>query len=69
MKRFYMKDHTQASRVRWEGLAAAGGMGAASLLLFFIGLPLWAVVIAQIIGSYLLYLFLKVAFARGRDTS
>ena len=41
-------------------------MSIISLLLFYAGLSLWAVVVIQIIGSYLLYLFLKVAFTRSR---
>jgi hypothetical protein len=35
-----------------------------SLLLFYIGLSLWAVVIIQIIGSFIVNLFLRVAFTR-----
>lgn len=64
MKCFYTKSISEFSHTRWEAPAAAA-MILISLLLFYVGLPLWAVVIIQIIGSYILCLFLKVAFIRG----
>ena len=69
MKRFFMNNPPETGHARWEVLAAPAVMIIISLLLFYIGLPLWGVVIIQIIGSYFLYLFLKVAFTRSRDST
>jgi hypothetical protein len=48
---------------------AAVGISVISILLFYIGLPLWAVLIVQVIGFYILYLFFKVAFTRSRNST
>jgi hypothetical protein len=69
VKRFYKNDRPEAGTTKWEGLAAAAGMGMISLLIFMVGLPLWAVLIIQVIGTFLLYIFLKVALARGSDAN